>query len=285
MAFNKENVTANVENVLVYGINLKNQLLPYINLSNEQKSKLGLRTFDNEPEYILNKKDDSGIEYKQAVIELYVKPLYSELLVNNEIYPIRFYIDNIQRDISQTGKYQYINNDGQTQWLMSPEDTVDNRFMTNTTGLRIAYKGEVDFLDALKSMNGINSGISISNWNKIFNGDFSEIKETLKSVQSWYLEKNKKQKEFSLLFSIATKEKVDDQGINKTYFVQNIYTQAFTENTIRKKLQGNEKRGYPYKNIYQDNGILTNYLKRFNPSSIDEDKNDNNSLSDFPFGN
>jgi len=286
MAFNASNATITTDFTLVFGINLKNKLLPYVNLDNEHKAKLGLKTFENEPVYIVDKQDqNTGASYKQAIIEMYVKLLGSDITeVNEKVYPIRFYVDDIIRPTSSTGKNQYINNDGESNWMPSADSTPDARFMKNVDGLRVAYNGEVDFIEAFKEMIGTKSGISISNWKKIFQGDFTEIRQTLVAAKKWVEDDQKKgEKLFALLYYVTSKEKVDDYGNIKKYFTQNIYLKAFNDKLIRKTINSNEEKGYTLKGFYKNDNVITNYLSVFNPSDYQDNENIRNNGNELPF--
>jgi len=307
MAFNAEG-TKEIRKPapLVYGINKNAILLPYFNLNNEQKKELGLRVGKNESEYILKKKDkDTGEDYNTLMCELYIKIKDTTLKgteleeLHNKIFPVTFFINDIDRPTGPSTKSQYINKIGQSAWLFNENDEENMKWWKDTDGninkegLRRALGGESDFMEALSNLSGFSrGGYEMFDWKKLFNGNFSEIRTSLKDmieyhrVKSESNEKNKSEPKSSLLFYIRESESTNNEtGESTIYYNQQVWNKAFNPNSIRKELNRTEKAGYPLKGTYQKDGVVTNYLNEFiRPDDFKPDgEHKNKEDIDLPF--
>jgi len=285
MAFNKDTAKQTKQIPLVYGINIKGfELLPHVNLDNNSKKKLGLRVFNDEPEYVVIKKNkETGEKYKSAIIELYVKFNNPKLVedeqlkdLNGTIYPIRFYIDNFARPIGKnSGKTEYVNELEETGWLLDENDTESKHFMSDLTNLRVAFNGESKFIDALRKMFNVRTG-GFERWDikKLFNNNFSQIKEDIKGITEAY--PNHK---FSMLMIVKSTEKENEEtGDIKTFYSQQLYTKAFTPNKIKEEIEKWAPKG-----TFMVDGKINNYLTLFDPFNIDNKNDEINSGDDLPF--
>ena len=286
MAFNTNTVQKQKNQQLFYGIGIKSfSLLPYVNLDNEGKKKLGLRTFENEPEYVIKKKDKEGNSFTQSIIELYIRldndKLKEDNLLkdtNGTVYPIRFYIDDVEAPMSQKGNYCFLNNNGNFAWGPSLEEASKVSYIDNTEGLSRAFIGESDFLKTLRNLFNIKrGGFSRFNVKKFFNGDFSELKKDIKSAIEAYPD-NK----ITLLAYVKEKEK-EIEGVMKKFYIQQFYLKAFTPNAIRKELSSSEERGYPLKGYYLFDGEVINKLLPFDINDFNKTDEDDNNFDDLPF--
>ena len=289
MAFDRNNATTATSYKLVFGIDPESaKLLPFCNLSNEEKEKYGIPTSKKEQQWIVEKEDNNtGEKYNQAIIELYFKVEKSTLdFMNGKIFPIRYYIGDRERPVGRTsGKMQFINDKAETAWLLSEND--EAKYLTDREGLRRALDGEGDFMDALKQLTNIRNGIYVFNWNKIFSGDFTEVRQTIKDALAFLKEKGKTNK-FSVFYFVRKSQKVDENGIpvvddngKEVYrYFQGIYTKAFTPNKIRKNVESFP----PIDAIYEKEGVLTNYLTVFDETMPTRTVIDNReNAEDLPF--
>ena len=290
MAFNTNTVKETRKPTpLVYGINSNGMiLLPYFNLDNAGKSKLGLRTGKKEPKYILkNKNKETGEEYDTLMCELYVKVDNEKLVgtnleeLNKKIFPITFFVNNVKRSIGKnSGKYQYINKIGQTAWLFDENDEKNMKWWEDAKGninkedIRITFEGEGDFMEAIGNLSGFSrGGYETFNWKKLFAEDFSEIRTSLKEMVEYHRAKSEKTKKLSeprssVLFYIKESEVIDNEtGDSTIYYNQRLWNKKFTPNAIRKELKRMSTEGYELKGIYQKNNVVTNYLNEFTESN------------------
>ncbi len=91
-----------------------------------------------------------------------------------------FFITRAKR-VSQSGKTQHINSVAQTGWWVEGEALPSNyTSWYNPDGIRPIYQGEEEFIQFMQAYLNHKGGknadqFGLSNWDAIFNGDFSEL--------------------------------------------------------------------------------------------------------------
>jgi len=287
MAFKSDQATISKTYPKIIGIDPKSaKLLPYVNLDNEGKEKLKLRVFDEEPKYIMERTNDNGDKYNVMTIELYYRVENSTMNdMVGRIFPLRFYIDDIERPEGRnSGKMQFLNEEGRSAWLFDENDEENMKWWKdketgniNKNGLKRALNGEVDFMESLNQMLSLRNAFEPFNWKKVAMGDTSELQQAIKQANDWWINKLTTQgknpstdfPKFSVLYYVTQKEKDD-----KTYFIQNQWTGKFTAKDIRKELKRKEDSGYPLKGFYKFENTVTNYLTEFDQSKMVESSPD-----------
>lgn len=113
---------------------------------------------------------------------------------------VSFYVIDTYKK-SQTGKLQVINSFGESTWLtqehIDAKTTPDNMSWYDTTGVKIAKRGEVELIGFLKSLLNIaanndklvnkKDGYAVINpeqWAAIFAGDFSGLRDVVNSTNN-----------------------------------------------------------------------------------------------------
>lgn len=127
-----------------------------------------------EPEY-LKKKDDGTTSLDVVVVLKDVK--------TKNLFQLRFWLKDIKRVGKQSGKNQYINTIGKTDWAFD-EDSLHDYFLKDGREYRQAYEGEENFVKFLRTWLGnlnFNSSEAILqlNWKKLMNGNIDEWKELI----------------------------------------------------------------------------------------------------------
>lgn len=125
-----------------------------------------------EPEY-LKKKDDGTTAFDVVVVLRDVK--------TKNLFQLRFWLKDIKRTGSKSGKNQYINTIGKTDWAFD-EDSLHDFFLKDGRDYRQAYEGEEFFVKFLRVWLGnldFNKPDAILqlNWKKLMNGNIDEWKE------------------------------------------------------------------------------------------------------------
>jgi hypothetical protein len=157
-----------------------------INPSAKDLSEFYGTTIDAEPEYLSEKE---GV--KTARISIYVEN--EETGMKNSLT----YFISDEKQVSSTNKVVYINKYGQNAWLI-PADVESGKLPENmswfkTEGCRPAFKNEDSFTSVLRTILGVSNlktaekerDLSLAegyleNPEKLFRGDFSEIKAYFK---------------------------------------------------------------------------------------------------------
>lgn len=145
-----------------------------VNPNLAELNELGIK-YNNEPNYI-QEPDQEG--NKRAIVDVYCK-----IEGMDNVYPIRFYFTNKIDSSEKNGilKYRFIDKYGKHAW-----DLVDNKCSAlewiDTESVRPLLKGEGDFHDFLNAYFNTKKEdlCRLENIEKIFNGDFSEVKSILK---------------------------------------------------------------------------------------------------------
>lgn len=222
MALDKNAQKATIRNYkLLFGVPKKNFiLLPIVNANNEQLKKWGFLPFKNEqgietePNYVRPKLDRNGasLGYNLAQLEFYFKcidPIAESgndeklaKFLTNAIFRFSFYIEDIDQGVSSKNTYCYVNVKGETCWAPDENSLTLNSFCTSTEALRVVKRGEKDFLSAIHEIAGLSNGIIIDNIEALFKGDFREIVNLIKDINS-----QKDYKGFKALLAVATSSK------------------------------------------------------------------------------
>jgi hypothetical protein len=128
----------------------------------------------NEPQYITTREDGS----KSTRIDFWVKPQGYETLSK-----VTFWLEHTEKQ-SQSGKFQFINNQLRETWADSIEQvreklSGDMGSWFKDDGLRKAFAGEYDLYNFLIKLGNIdieNSSVQFDNIKAIMEGDMTEIK-------------------------------------------------------------------------------------------------------------
>ena len=270
MAFNDKQVQFQADYKKYFGIDVESAiLLPFINIDNEKKKELGLKTFDNETEYIKEETKDD-LTFKNVTIELYAKKTKSSIgELNGKVYSLRFYIKDTLRPVSKTAKYQFINALGDSTWAESVDDIKITDMFRDKEGIRRAYEGEVNLLESLNEIFNIKRSFSAFNMSKIFSGNFKEIETAIKDATTYLKSldtpgEKSKYKEFSMFHIVKSTVKTMEDGSMKTFYNEDINTgHGFNPFSIRKSIKYMKDRGTQIKFIFEKDGVLLNKLSEF----------------------
>ena len=186
---------------------------------------------DSEPVY----KSTSDEGNKKVMIKFYIKNENPKVETN-----VTFFLEN-KEQIASSGKPRYINDYGQNSYGTDEQEVLGrvgsngNKFFKED-GLRVAKIGECELIDFIKNWLcvGQDSKIKFTNFDKLFDGDVSEINKLVKAygdmrkVQVLLGEKNGYQTVYSKFFGRAgnknfkywTKHFENSQG---TFNYQNSY--------------------------------------------------------------
>lgn len=162
-----------------------------VNPTLAELNELGVN-FKTEPEYLSANPETNA---KKVRIDFWIKPVATD--IQDKLMKHTFFLEEDYK-LSQAGKNQYINNSCQSSWGMTESDLPD---WMDKDGIRKAYIGEADFMDFLQKFSGVKK-IVFDNFNALFNGNVSEIRDLIKiksgnSVQLLAIEKNGYQSTFT----------------------------------------------------------------------------------------
>lgn len=170
-----------------------------VNPSKEERNKLLNADIEKDVEYIKTKEVD-GKTINQVIVTFYVKPDVDQDI----IIPMTFFVDKSYRYNKDKTKVQVIDKYGYSSWATQEEVKNHSQLMSSsgkrrriTTEYRPAFNGEIQLIEFIKYYLNIEEAISYINgeWcnnpkvsniefcecslnmEKLFAGDFSEIKE------------------------------------------------------------------------------------------------------------
>ncbi len=165
-----------------------------VNPNKEELKALGQFVPEDEPSYI-GKREINGQEFPLANITIYLQNPSNVNIIDRVTYSV---IDNVQE--STTGKLAILNKYGNDAWLekvhIDSKTLPDNMQWFLNEGIKPAKRGEkelVTFIRALRNFKKINkdstpedregyvSQFEESDLQKLFKGDFSDIKKLLMS--------------------------------------------------------------------------------------------------------
>jgi len=230
---------------------LINAELVGVNPTNEERLELGMREYTDrngdkvDEEYVTPAKDkDGNIEDFEQVKLLFIFKVITPTVVNDKtvvqkemagtIIDIPVWVKNTERAVSSKGSYLYTNGQLQKTWGKAIDRIEPSNYMTltnKTTGkgfdIRRGLDGEDRFIEFMASLipKQLPLGVADWNWDAIFGGDFSELKE--------YIELSKGVK--TLMGYVKVKDFKNDEGKTILYLRQ-MYMPVTGKNNIRKLL-------------------------------------------------
>lgn len=254
MAINKSNAGDVVTTEFKLYTGLINMKVVAINPATaEQIEALGYKKPNQNPEYITT--DDEGV----LKVRL---DLYLENADHNVKTKMALWLENKER-ISQSGKFEYINNQAQSCFA----DTPDAYAWFDGSTARKATVGETTLHDFVKVWANVSTKADaagklpeckLEGIPAMFNGNFSELQSLVNDLSDY---------EVKVLLGVRTVEGEDDNGMPKVNYYQDVYTKMFarsyqkSNNPWLKKLS--DEYG-AYKQEYQ-NSLL---LQEFNPNNV-----------------
>lgn len=277
----------------------------------------------NDKAQVMNAKGEE-IEGTEVTFKVYIKAVQSPIKDKPFITSLKFKVKQGVFIGSNTGKHQVIDAYGQSTWV-TPEQ-FNNKEVPSYSNInskyRHAYRGEVEFINFIKSWLGIEDplnkkwdnnekkfteitwktgedleacevNIPIEDWKKIFKGDFSVIKSLVKGHESF---------SFKAICGVNTSQ----DGKEYQIVDNNVFRNDATANTssVKKEIERllSDKvsdRYWVIANIKgNDTKIIPNTLTKVTPvaepthieSGFDDfnaanDTNDKADVDDLPFGN
>lgn len=128
------------------------------------------------------KKELEYLKNKDGVASLDVLVVLRDVKTKN-LFQLRFWLKDIKRVGNKSGKNQYINTIGKTDWAFS-EDDLHDWFLKDGRDYRQAYEQEEQFIKFLRTWLGnlnFNKAEAVLqlNWKKLMNGNIDEWKELI----------------------------------------------------------------------------------------------------------
>lgn len=271
MAFSKGKVSTGDQSNYSKIVGFSNVNIVALNPNKAQIKELTGKELENEPQYLIERETEDGRKYKSMRFDFYVKPTDLDEPLNR-VYTLSLFVDN-RAFINKAGdKAQVIDKYGRTKWLEksvieehSPIERLDSSY-------RLSKRGEEEFIKLLRTFLAIEnpekyvtksdgtqewvlktkeelslceSELSVQDWEKIFNGDVSLIREIIE------LQPNNKVK--VLFYVRVTPEGVLYQGINtKEFLLANAKESTFVK--VAQRISENQKLGYGANDIYEFSG-------------------------------
>lgn len=218
-------------------------MIKAINPSKKEHEELFNTTLDNDPEYISVVTDNDGNEFQSARIQVIFQPDNDKIGIEMPLVTMALFIQNRARIGANSGKTQVIDKYGRTAWV-TQEELASHAIPVYSNGpanidkdYRPAYVGEEELMEFVKTYlcipsptvwdNNLRKQVSndkvkpeececrFDNLDKIFKGDFSEIKEAL-----GFQPTNK----VKILLGVRT-----DTNTGRLY--QTVYTKKFLRNS------------------------------------------------------
>ena len=276
----------------------------------------------NDKAQVINAKGEE-IEGTEVTFRVYIKAVQSPIKDKPFITSLKFRVKQGIFIGTNTGKHQVIDAYGQSTWV-TPEQ-FSNKEVPSYSNInpkyRHAYRGEVEFINFIKSWLGIEDpvnkkwdnnekkfteitwktgedldacevNISIEDWKKIFKGDFSAIKSLVKGHESF---------SFKAICGVNTSEDGKEYQVvdNKVFRNDATANTSSVKKEIERLLSNNNDR---YWVIAKIKGILTKIIPNnltkvtpvaepthvesgFEDFSAVNDTNDKAGVDDLPFGN
>lgn len=171
-----------------------------INPTKEQLEKIYGREINYDPQYMNETKVSDGDgerEVKQIRLDFYLSNEDTQNPINTKI---SFYVSATHHK-SQTGKLKVINDFGKTTWLTEEDikagSVPQNMSWYNTSGLKVARRGEEEVLDfianllnlpfdlsKLTDISDAYARVSKDEWNTIFGGDVTLFEKGIESTNN-----------------------------------------------------------------------------------------------------
>lgn len=178
-----------------------------VNPTKEEHERLFDTTLEEAPNYVTDVEDNEGNTIKNARIQIVFQPDVDKIGFEMPLVTMALFIQNKVRTGAQSGKIQVIDKYGRTAWATKQDlDTHSIPVYSNGPAdldkdYRPAYVGEEDLVKFIRTFLGIptvtvwdnnlrkmvpnpkakpeDCECRFDNLDKIFKGDFSEIKETI----------------------------------------------------------------------------------------------------------
>lgn len=231
-----------------------------INPTKNELNRIGVN-FEDEPVYITT--DDNGI--KRLRIDIWGEVTGTDIKENEVkfINKLTFFLDNTEKE-SSTGKYEYINEFGDTCWVeegTNPNDVYS--WFPKSQYLRKAKNGEGLFISFLKGYLSIgrNEIAKIDDINTFLSGNLREVKN--------FFSPNNDRK-IQVLLTIREY----DGNYYQTIFSRYFSTPGNTRTKYWKKLLDSQTT----KPFYQNSFILKEFDPRVTESSISSESSDSDSI-------
>ncbi len=218
-------------------------MIKAINPSKKEHEELFSTTLDSDPEYINVVTDNDGNEFQSARIQVIFQPDNDKIGIEMPLVTMALFIQNRARIGANSGKTQVIDKYGRTAWV-TQEELASHSIPVYSNGpanidkdYRPAYVGEEELMEFVKTYlcipsptvwdNNLKKQVPndkvkpeececrFDNLDKIFKGDFSEIKEAL-----GFQPTNK----VKILLGVRT-----DTNTGRLY--QTVYTKKFLRNS------------------------------------------------------
>jgi hypothetical protein len=128
------------------------------------------------------KKELEYLKNKDGVASLDVLVVLQDVKTKN-LFQLKFWLKDIKRVGNKSGKNQYINTIGKTDWAFS-EDDLHDWFLKDGRDYRQAYEQEEQFVKFLRTWLGKldftkPEAVLQLNWKKLMNGNIDEWKELI----------------------------------------------------------------------------------------------------------
>ena len=209
MAISKGNASKEAQSFKRY-IGVCPVFVKAVNPNKEEHEKLFNTTLEEAPVYVQDKEDNNGNSYKNVRISLVLQPDVEKIGFEMPLVTMPFFITNQKQHGADSGKYQVVDKYGRFAWAAEEESSA-KEIPTNSNGkkadisndYRIAYVGEealTKFIRAFLYIPEITvwdnneqcrvpntkdkpeeceCRLDVETFEKLFKGDFSEIKEIL----------------------------------------------------------------------------------------------------------
>lgn len=192
--------------------------------------------FEKEPVYI---SEENGV--KKVRIDVVFKG-------DQVLSKAAFFLQDKQRINKNGDKYEIINNYGQSTWAPSVEDALakigkGGKKWFKPEGARIALIGEVALINFLRDWVNANPEDQgkIDNYNALFNGNFKELQDYVKTLQK------------NTIYTLSTVKEGKYQSIYSNYFVRAQFSPETAKTKFSEHLKDQREAGYPLKESYSFN--------------------------------
>lgn len=216
-----------------------------VNPNKAEHEKLFDTILEEAPNYVQDKEDAEGNTYKNVRISLVLEADKSKVKFEMPLITMSMFISDQKKFGANTGKYQVVDKYGRFAWV-TPDDIKSKSIPVNSNGkkadisndYRIAYVGEEELTNFIRTFlcipniskwdnnnkcwvpnteekpEACECRLDVESFEKMFKGDFSEIKDTL-----GYQPTNK----IKICLGVRT-----DANSGKLY--QTVYTKKFLSN-------------------------------------------------------
>lgn len=209
MAISKGNASKEAQEFKRY-IGVTPVFVKAVNPDKAEHEKLFSTTLDEAPVYVQDKEDAEGKSYKNVRISVVLQPDVEKIGFEMPLVTMPLFVTNQKQFGANSGKYQVVDKYGRFAWATEAEisakeiPTYNNGKKADISNdYRIAYVGEEDLTNFIRTFLCISTitkwsndekcmvpnnevkpeacecRLELSSFEKLFKGDFSEIKEIL----------------------------------------------------------------------------------------------------------